>query len=165
MPVEMINDSLSSIAEIAITLAGFTSVLAVLRSSRGALQEELLRIVYIFLLCISVVFCSFLPVIIETFSKNSELVWILPLVILGGVAVLISGMGFWQVLSGRIRLHFRVASYSMMLILLFLGLLMLGAAVRVSPGDPLGYLLLGQLWFVTYAGYLFVTTLFWAHDE
>ena len=100
--------------------------------------------------------------IVETLSPGSELNWQLPIFLIGLVAVFISINSFRQSLTGHITMQIPVISYSMMSVLLVVGLIELGVLVGISPGAPHGYLIIGLLWFVAHAGYFFVSTLFWA---
>ena len=161
----MITEVLSSIAEIAMTLAGFTGLLVAFRSPKTSLAEELRRIVYIFVFCLAAVIGSFLPTIVELFAPDTALPWKLPIGFLGVIAILISATAIQQSIRGQITLQFPLISYSMIFGLLCIGLLLIAVLFGLVPGNPLGYLLVGVLWFVVHAGYLFVTTLFWAIDE
>jgi hypothetical protein len=161
----MINETLSSIAEISITLAGFSGLLAAFRSSKSSVREELRRITSIFVFCFAVIVASFLPAIVETFSPGSDLNWQLSVFLISLVAIFSPINTILMVRTGQIRLQFPVGSLSMMAVLFTVGLMQIGALVGIIPGAPQGYLLVGVLWLVTHAGYLFVTTLFWAQVD
>ncbi|MBD3648268.1 MAG: hypothetical protein HUJ31_12640 [Pseudomonadales bacterium] len=161
----MITDVLTSIAEIAITLAGFTGLLVAFRSSRTSVSEELRRIAYIFAFCFVAVVGSFLPTIAELFAPDTALPWKLPLGFVAVSALLIGGIAIVQSLQQRITVRFPIVTYSMVAVLLTVGSLLFLVLFEAIPGNPFGYLLVGVLWCVAHAGYLFVSTLFWARVD
>ena len=160
----MVEDALASLAEIAITLAGFTGVVAAFRSRGSTLREQLMRITYVFLLCFIVIVSSYLPTIIVSFSGTSNLVWQVPLTLLGVSAIGIFLHATLQIIRSGITLRFPVLSYGMLLGLFLIGLLCAFASFDLLPGSQPGYLLFAEVWFIVHAGWVFVTTLFWAQE-
>lgn len=161
----MVTEVLTSIAEIAITLAGFTGLVVAFRSSKTSISEELRRIAYIFVFCFVAVIGSYLPTIAELFAPDTGLSWKLPVGFVAVSAVSLSGLATMQTLQKHINLQFPVISYSMIATLFSIGLMLLLVLLKVIPGNPFGYLLVAVLWFVVHAGYLFVTTLFWSRVD
>lgn len=161
----MSEEGLYSIAEIAITLAGFTGLLGLFRSTQNSVQGELRRIFYIFLMCFAVIIGAFLPGVIATFDPGSERGWQVSTAFLGCVAFLVGVWALIQFRTGSIRLSLPIASHSMAIVSLLVGMLLLAASLGIAAGPVKGYLLIGLLWLLMYSGYIFVTTLIWGTGD
>ena len=165
MATSMNPEVLTSMAEIAITLAGFTGLVVAFRSSKTSVVEELRRLVFIFILCFTAIVGSILPIIVDLLAPDTELSWQVTAIFLATAALAVELNAVRQVISGRITVRFPIPTYLTLSALLIVGVLQVLLLLGLLPGDPFGYLLAGILWFIVHAGYLFVTTLFWASDD
>lgn len=161
----MSEEGLYSLAEIAITLAGFTGLLGLFRSSSNPVQGELTRIFYIFIMCFATIVGAFLPPAISTFLPDSDAGWYVSAVYVGLVALAISAWALVQFLTGRVKLSLPIPSYSMAIISGLVGITLLGASLGMISGPVKGFLIIGLLWFLLYSGYIFVTTVFWGTGD
>lgn len=161
----MSEEGLYSLAEIAITLAGFTGLLGFFRSSTSSVKGEMLRIFYIFIMCFATIVGAFLPPAISTFLPDSDAGWYVSTVYVGLVALAISVWAIVQFLTGRVGLSLPIPSYSMAIFSGLVGVTLLGASFGIVSGPVKGFLIIGLLWFLLYSGYIFVTTLFWGTGD
>ena len=77
------DDSLTTIAEIAITLAGFTGLIAVFRSAKAWTSQELSRLGTIIAACFVCLVTALLPFGLAQFSTSGVVVWGIPLALFG----------------------------------------------------------------------------------
>lgn len=157
----MIQDSLYALAQIAITIAGFTGLLGFFRHSSETDRSELIRVMYIFVMCFTIVIACFLPTMVNAFSAASHAGWRVATGFVGLVMVIFTAIGLYQFILKRMALSRPVASYAMAITSNGVGWVLLGATAGVLPGALPGYLLLGTLWLLLHAGYVFVATLVW----
>lgn len=157
----MTNESLYALAQIAITIAGFTGLLSFFRTSGDTDRSELVRILYIFVMCFTIVIGCFLPDIVDALFPASHAGWRVATFFVGLVALGISIRGLTLFMLQHLTLSLPIASYAMGILCGLIGLALLGASLGVLPGSMQGFLLVGLLWFLLYSGYVFVTTLVW----
>lgn len=161
----MLEDSLYSLAEIAVTLAGFTGILAVFRGSSGSMQGELRRISYILALCFAIIIGAFMPGLIDAFWPEAGVGISATTALMGVTATAISIWAVTLFLSGAIVLALPVSSWSMATLNLVIGLFVIAAGLGFLPGAPEAYLRAVLLWFLLYSGYIFAATLIWGTGE
>ena len=77
------DGSLTTIAEIAITLAGFTGLIAVFRSAKAWTSQELSRLGTIIAACFVCLVAALLPFGLAQFSGSGVVVWGIPLTLFG----------------------------------------------------------------------------------
>lgn len=157
-------DTLSTTAEIAITIAGFAGVVAVFRSSGNFTSEEIRRIIFLVIVNGSVVITALMPnaLLDMGFPKQSAIS--VPSFMLGVMAIFVTLAFTLSIYRGSIRLLFPKVTA-----LLVLGVLSIGAALLLSVLTSLvvasyGLLLVGELVFILIALWIFSTTLLWVKD-
>ena len=85
------DESLTTIAEIAITLAGFTGLIAVFRSAKQWTSQELSRLGTIIAACFVCLVVALLPFGLAQFSSGAVIVWGLPIALFGVLHLAIIG--------------------------------------------------------------------------
>lgn len=83
-------DILPTIAEVAVTIAGFTAIVVSIRSQRAGTwnAEERIRIIGILTVCGLVAVCAVLPYAISDLSSNENLRWGVPLAVSGMASII-----------------------------------------------------------------------------
>lgn len=155
------EESLYALAQIAITIAGFTGLLGFFRTSGDADRSELIRILYIFIMCFTIVIGCFLPDMVDAFLPAAHAGGRVATFFVGLVALGVSIRALYMFTVRHLPLSLPVTSYTIGILCGLIGLGLLGASLGWVPGSMQGYLLVGMLWFLLYSGYLFVSTLVW----
>ena len=77
------QETLNTLAEIAVALAGFAGIMFGLRNRSGGATQEVARLSMTLWVCFSVVTCSLLPIVISQFTERGDLIWGVPCFLLG----------------------------------------------------------------------------------
>jgi hypothetical protein len=153
------SDQLSTLAEIAITLAGFSGLIAAFRSREAWDATEKVRLLNILVLCFAVVLCATLPTFLANYFEDAELPWRISCFVYGSVQLVIvirffSGLFYhsWKPvalwLSGPIGLFALVVA-----------VVSLGSALGVGPRATPSLLGLILIWGIVAAGFQFIFSL------
>ncbi len=160
----MIPDSLQTIAEISIGLAGFSGLVVALRKGSGPLKDiQKYRLRILFSLSFGAMFLSLLPDTLVNFGVSDERVWI-------GSSAAIFACSFlfiaWWIVSSRRMARiapeiFNWAAFSTMatghtIVLLLQLVVMLGLLETRAPG----VIAFGLMWYLIHAAQQFVRMLF-----
>ena len=160
----MPTDAFLTIAEIAVTLAGFTGIILIFRSNRGSGFEENIRVFNVFVTCFLIIVTALLPGTLNEFNLSDELVWGIPYVLIGLCSI---GLSLYTALSSRRGLFKPIFPKITVFFAVFwpvwgFGLLLYGIGIFGAPGAAL--LLLTHILLLAFAGYLFGSTLIWARS-
>ena len=160
----MIPDSLQTIAEISIGLAGFSGLVVALRKGSGPLDDiQKYRLRILFSLSFGAMFLSLLPDMLVNFGVPDERVWIVSSAAIFACSFLF--IAWWIVSSRRVaRIApeiFNWAAFSTMatghtIVLLLQLAVMLGLLENRAPG----VIALGLIWYLIHAAQQFVRMLF-----
>ena len=93
------SEILLTLAEIAITLAGFVGLLAVFKQSSVWTSEEILRLFSTLGLCFAAITAAILPEGITHFSSSELLIWGVPLFVAGLTPIITSGRVIYRSFS------------------------------------------------------------------
>ncbi len=152
------EDALPTIAEIAVTLAGFTGILFAIQAtgaSRTPGQSD--RILAVLTIPAQVLVCSLLPFALVNLSDSPRVIWGIPLcthALVGGFQVVRT---FVRLAAGEARLTWPRAAYLSLVVAAFLQLLALASGLGLMfPYSP-GILVLGLIWSLLSAGFALVT--------
>lgn len=94
---------LPTLAEVGITIAGFTGLIVTIRrgNSRPFTKQELLRVIGTISICLITVLCSALPFALSGFSIAPHLKWAIPLLISSSVTLFLIGRIVGLMLTGE----------------------------------------------------------------
>lgn len=151
------SDILGTIAEIAITLAGFTGLIAVFRPHRPWSGQEVTRLQTIVAACFACMSAALLPFALAGFSEDPRIVWGLPL---AAFAVMQIGILAYLYLRYRQR-TFRPSGVVSRVVLgadTLVSLVFLLAAFGVLLEPTAGLLVLACTWGVAFPAVGFVLT-------
>jgi hypothetical protein len=155
------EDALTPIAEIAIALAGFTSVVAVFRRSEiGSWNPEAkTRIRNLLLLSFTMILCALLPFALSGLSDSPFIVWGMPSLILGTAQLLVVSVAFVRIRSGTITLMWPLVTWISFPIAFVVGSLLILSAFSILLAPSAAILVLGLLWSLVNGGTVLATTL------
>lgn len=141
-------DSLPTVAEIAITLAGFIGLIVVFKpvSAASWSEEERARVLFVLIVCSLILVCALLPFALSGFTLPEAAVWGVPLVLFGAGNLFLNVTMLLRIRAKRIVIQFPWISWPILSawILLNLSLLMSGLGLLFPFSS--GLLLLGMLW-------------------
>lgn len=112
-------DALPTIAEMAITIAGFTALIISIRPQQASDwgRDEIARVIGIVAACLTTALCGILPFAIAGMDVEPHFKWAIPLVISGGFSTTHMGLILWQNISGNFFFIMRWVSYPMFFIM------------------------------------------------
>ena len=160
----MIPDSLQTIAEISIGLAGFSGLVVALRKDPGPLDDiQKYRLRILFSLSFGAMFLSLLPDTLVSFSVPDERIWFNSSATMFGYSLLFI---LWWLLSSRgvakvapeifdWRAFFTMATGHTIVLLLQLAVM-----IGFLEGRAPGVFSLGLIWYLVHAAQQFVRMLF-----
>lgn len=159
------DQALTSIAEIAIALAGFTGLVAAFRQRTGEwTYEERYRIRLLLVLTFDIVGCALLPFAISGVTSDPNLIWGIPLIGFGAVGLGIIADTIRQIVLKKVEFAFRnVIRANLVIAFVLLPAMMLnGFGLVYSPSPAL--LVLGFIWALILGGTVFLAmlTLLWS---
>ena len=95
---------LPTLAEVGITLAGFTGLIVTIRrgNSRPFAKHELLRVMGTITICLVTVLCSALPYALSGLPVAPHLKWSIPLLLSSGVVIVLFGKTIQLIIRGEI---------------------------------------------------------------
>ena len=93
------SEILLTLAEIAITLAGFVGLLAVFKQSAVWTSEEILRLFSTLGLCFAAITASILPEGIAHFTSSESIIWGIPILVAGLTPIITSGRVIYKSFS------------------------------------------------------------------
>jgi hypothetical protein len=160
----MIPDSLQTIAEISIGLAGFSGLVVALRKGSGSLDEiQKYRLRILFSLSFGAMFLSLLPDTLVNFGVPDERVWFDSSAGIFGYSLLF--IAWWIVSSRRMAriapeifnwMAFSTMATGHTIVLLLQLAIVLGFLENRAPG----VIALGLIWYLIHAAQQFVRMLF-----
>ncbi len=153
------EDALPTIAEISITLAGFTAVLFAVQSSFAGTgtpgQSD--RILAILTIPAIVLVCALLPFGLAGLSASPAIIWGVPLCVYAlfvGLQVLRT---FARIVGGSAQVTWPLLAYGLLLVAALLAALALASGLGLFlPFSP-GVLVLGLIWSLLSAAFALVT--------
>ena len=155
------EDALTPIAEIAIALAGFSSVVMVFRRSRDDswTPDEKVRIQSLIAVCFTIILCALLPFALSGVSDSPFVVWGVPSLILGTVQLLTLSIAIARIRSGVVTLMWPLVTWTSFPISLAAGSLLVLSAFNILFAPSSVILVLGLLLNLLNGGTLLGTTL------
>jgi hypothetical protein len=150
---------LFTLAEVAITLAGFSGLVAAFRSQDHWEPTDKARLLNILVLCFVVVLCAMLPTFTSTYFQEPKTPWRLSCLLYGLVQLAIIvrflsaiARGVWNPASPWVSIPFAVIG-------LGIGLLATFAGFGIGPSATPSLLGLVLIWGLVAAGFQFVFSL------
>jgi len=158
-------EGLMTIAEIAITIAGFSGLIAVFRPKENWSPQERFRLVNILFFCFGIVICSLFPIFSAEYFENKQDVWevsCLLYALIYGVLVIrivwITYRGEYVHTNPRISYPLTVIALGVIVIAMLAGL---GLVIPASP-SLLGLIL---MWGIVASGLFFILSLVALWDD
>ena len=141
-------DSLPTVAEIAITLAGFIGLIVVFKpvSAASWSDEERARVVFVLILCSLILVCALLPFALSGFHWSEAAIWGLPLLIFGAGNLFLNVSMLLRIRAKRIIIHFPWISWPILSAWILLNFSLLLSGLGLFLPFSSGMLLLGMLW-------------------
>jgi len=152
-------DVLPTIAEIAVTLAGFTAVLFAIQSysAGGDVAGQSDRILAVLTIPAVTLVCALLPFALAGLSESDAIIWGVPLFVyaLGGGSSLARTVV--RIARGSARLTWPAVSYTVIAVATLLALLSLASGLGLLlPYSP-GVLVVGLIWNLMAAAFSLIT--------
>lgn len=140
--------ALAAIAEMAITIAGFTGLIMSIRPRQASTwgRDEIARIIGIVVACLVTALCSLLPFSIAGMNVEPHLVWAIPLLLSGGVSATHIALIIWQNITGNFYFIMKWVTYPMLIVMA------ISSVVSILSGLGL---------FLPYSGGVLVFQLIW----
>ncbi len=148
----------TAIAEIAVSLAGFSGLVAVFGFREISLGEALNRVYWLVCMCFVIVATVFMPYVVTEFTSNQEIVWGLPIGVIGVFLIFVVA-NFSLRRSHRSGWSFPKSTSVVLLFAAAIGAWLVLVSFGLLHKQSAGTLLFGQLWLLSHAGYMFLTTL------
>ncbi len=156
-----VQTTLSTIAEVAITLAGFTGLVVGLAPTRNDTAQALFRVTGVIAACFVMVIAALLPTALFEAGFSERLTFGIPLVLLGlgyftvGYSISIAGRrGIFVSSMPRLSLVLRVPSF-------FLTMFVVMAPVFDWVSSLPALLVAASLWFMLVTGVYFMLSIVW----
>lgn len=151
---------LATMAEVGVTLAGFSGLVLVLAPRRSDAREGLARLALIVAICLAIVLCALLPPPLANLGLHERLIWGLPASLLGTLQMLVLVatyiLGRRRILRSSARQVSRYVINTSMVVF---------CVLIIAPILPIATLpsvfALGCLWAVIYAGIMFLLSVWW----
>lgn len=157
-------DTLLAIAEIAITLAGFTGIVLIFRSDEPT-EEETIRILNIFAICIFTVITALLPSALFEFGFETKVVWGIPVILLGFTVIAFPTLTSISYLRGKVTPVFPKFTIAIFVFWPLYGLTIMAYGFGAFGEVTASMLIATQILLLAFAGYLFVGALLWVRKE
>ena len=141
-------DALPTVAEIAITLAGFIGLIVVFKpvSAASWSDEDRARVVFVLILCSLILLCALLPFALSGLFQSDAVIWGAAEILFGsGNLFLILNMLF-RIHAKRINIQFPLLSWPILLIWLLVTASILLSGLGLIWPFSAGLLLMGMLW-------------------
>jgi len=152
------SDALTTIADIAIALAGFTGLIAVFRSAGNWTSQELARLTTIIAACFACLIAALLPFGLMHFSSSATVVWGIPLAVFAALHLALVGYLAAEYRAQRFRPSGMLSHVILTADAVFAVWLMLCAAgVFLEPS--MGLLILTCIWGIVFPAIGFFLTL------
>jgi len=148
------SDVLATIAEIAITLAGFTGLITVFRQHRPWSSQELTRLQTIVAACFVCMLSALLPLGLAHFSTRSGLVWGVPIAVYAVLHLVILAYLVLRYRDGS----FRPSGLASRMVLLLNALISIVLLFAAFAGPSPGLLVLACTWGIVYPAIGFMLT-------
>ena len=155
-------DKFDTVAEIAVTLAGFSGLVMALKFGGKLGQEELRRIVYLIVASFSVLATALLPAVLVGLGFSQLRGLDISCFVLGLVAIVLGTNGVVSWRKAQVSPRFPKATIFSLAAALANGVLLMISAVSTIFASPAGVLLLGQVVLLLIAGWIFLSTIIWA---
>lgn len=156
-----VQATLSTIAEVAITLAGFNGLVIGLAPTGNDIAQALFRVSAIIAGCFVLIITALLPPALLGIGLSEQLSFGIPTVLLGlgyiavGVSISIAGRrGVFVSATPKFSLALRVPSF-------FFAFFVVLAPIFGWVSSLPALLLFGSLWFITVTGAYFILSIFW----
>jgi hypothetical protein len=161
------QDVLPTLAEISVTVVGFTGVLVAFRPASAGTwsKDELVRIRAVLLIPGAVVVFSLLPFSLAGFSESAAVVWGLPLVAYGVFGFCFVARTLFEIIRGDFRLTSQPVGALLIAVSVVVNALLVLSGVGVLiPFSP-GLLVFALSWnLVTTAATLVLMLVFWGRS-
>jgi len=141
-------DALPTVAEIAITLAGFIGLIVIFKpvSATSWSDEDRARVVFVLILCSLILLSALLPFALSELFQSDSVIWGATEILFGsGNLFLIFSMLF-RIHAKRINIQFPLLSWPILVIWLLLTASILLSGLGLIWPFSAGLLLLGMLW-------------------
>jgi len=141
-------DTLPTVAEIAITLAGFIGLIVVFKPVSAAAwsDEERARVVFVLILCSLILLCALLPFALGGLQLSEAAIWGVPLVIFGAGNLFLNVSMLVRIRAKRVVIQFPWISWPILSIWILLTLSLLLSGLGLVLPFSSGLLLLGMIW-------------------
>jgi hypothetical protein len=156
-----VQTTLSTIAEVAITLAGFTGLVIGLAPTRNDTKQALFRVSAIITACFVLIITALLPSAFMQIGYSEDLTFGIPLILLGvgyigvGFTIFVAGKrGVFLSPMPRFSLFLRAPSF-------LLALYIIAAPVCGWASSLPALLVFASLWFMAVTGAYFMLSILW----
>jgi hypothetical protein len=141
-------DTLPTVAEIAITLAGFIGLIVVFKPVSAAAwsDEERARVVFVLILCSLILLCALLPFALGGLQLSEAAIWGVPLALFGAGNLFLNVSMLVRIRAKRIVIQFPWISWPILSIWILLTLSLLLSGLGLVLPFSSGLLLLGMIW-------------------
>jgi hypothetical protein len=153
------TDGLLTLAEIAITLAGFSGLIAAFRSQDRWEATDKARLLNILVLCFFVVLCAMLPTFTSTYFPEQEDSWRLSCLLYGMVQLAVVVRFLSAIFQGTWNPAAPWISFPFAVIGLGVGLLAMSSGLGIGPTATSSLLGLVLIWGLVAAASQFVLSL------
>lgn len=156
------QETLNTLAELAVALAGFAGIMFGLRRRSSGPTQEVTRLAMTLWVCTSVVFCAILPIALSQFTDSDSIIWGIPCFILG--ILQFSNMTTVTVLvrKGTVAPAFPILNIITMAMIYISSVSMVAASLDMLVPRSSGSLIIGCLAGVLMGLYSFISNSTWA---
>ena len=156
------QETLNTLAEVAVALAGFAGIMFGLRSRSAGPTQEITRLAMTLWICTSVVFCAILPTALSQFTDEEAIIWGLPCFILGILQFSNMTAVTFFLRKGTVAPAFPKLNIITMGMIYISSIAMMSASVDALVPRSSGTLIIGCLCGVLMGAYSFISNSTWA---
>ncbi len=153
-------DALTTIAEIAVTLAGFTGIIIVLRQNAST-DEQVVRVLNILIICFMIIFGALTPFALSAFQLPDHIVWGAPCVLVGSFLLAFDLWGIHSYRKGSLDPSFPKIMFANMIVAGLLAIALLAAGLGIWINASPALLLAALIYLIVFAGHAFTASLVW----
>ncbi len=160
----MSYDALTSVAEIAITMAGFAGLASVFKAQGKLGSEEIRRVIYLVAVSVTVVVTALMPAVISGMGFSDTVALEISCAALGLASIVFATNAMFSVVRSVITPLYPKTTYLLITLIFCQGGAQLIAVSTELLGASVGLLLAGHVVLLLLSVWIFVTTIVWAKD-
>lgn len=159
-----IQSTLSTLAEVAITLAGFTGLLIALTSANKEPKQAFFRVAAMLSGCLFIIVAALLPAPLLELGLSEQTAWGIPTIIEGVGQILVPGSIYIALKRGLFVSKAPAVSISLLVPTGIFGMFLIAAPVFELVESYAPLLVFACLWSVITVGIMFILSILWALD-